>query len=144
MESTNCNIEDEIEDFFYDFDKIGESLNSINENVEINNQVKNLLEKNVSDHNVEHNNPLGIVSNLLYNNSQTTIYQSVLAIMNFFIRHKLTRAALKELLKILQVLLPETNNMPKTDFQLFRMIDKAVPPCNFIKHYYCKKMFILQ
>lgn len=76
---------------------------------------------------------------MLYDNSQTTIYRSVLAIMNFYIQHKLTRAALRDLLKILQVLLPKTNSMPKTDFQLFRMIDKAAPTCNFIKHYYCKK-----
>lgn len=76
---------------------------------------------------------------MLYKNSTMSVDQGVLELMNFYINHKLTKAALKEMLRIVCNMLPRDNQMPRTVFKLFQYVKNIAPPCNVNKHFYCKK-----
>lgn len=78
-------------------------------------------------------------NDLLYNNSEVTVIKSVLILMDLYLQHKLTKAALNAILKMLQLLLLKPNKMPTTQFRLFQFIENAAPFCSIIKHYYCKE-----
>lgn len=78
-------------------------------------------------------------NDLLYDNSEIIVIKSVLTLMNLYLQHKLTKAALNAILKMLQLFLPKTNKLPTTRFRLFQYIENAAPSCNIIKHYYCKE-----
>ncbi|XP_057318058.1 uncharacterized protein LOC130663030 isoform X2 [Microplitis mediator] len=58
--------------------------------------------------------------------------------MTFYIKHRLSRAALKDLLTLFQHFLPE-NNLPKTEFQLLQVVNELIPPCDIQKFFYCKE-----
>lgn len=78
-------------------------------------------------------------NDLLYDNSEITVIKSVLTLMNLYLQHKLTKAALNAILKMLQLFLPKPNKLPTTQFRLFQYIENVAPSCNIIKHYYCKE-----
>lgn len=73
---------------------------------------------------------------MLYKNSTMSV--GVLELLNFYINHKLTKAALKEMLRIVCNMLPEDNQMPRTVFKLFQYVKNIAPPCDVNKHFYCK------
>lgn len=75
---------------------------------------------------------------LLYENSKITVDQCVFDLLNYYVRYKITKAALEETLKMQINMLPADNNMPKTLFQLFQYVERIAPPCKIIKHFYCK------
>lgn len=79
-----------------------------------------------------------VTENMLHENNQVTVDQKVLAIMDFYIQHKLTKSALSDLLKLLQIFQPQSTEIPKSVFQLLQFISKSAPTCSFIKHFYCK------
>ncbi|XP_036140791.1 uncharacterized protein LOC118644940 [Monomorium pharaonis] len=115
--------------------------NKDNENHELNNSDN--FERNFDgrdNNNTENNiNNIQMIDNLLYKNSEITVSQSVLIIMNLYIHNKLTKAALTAILKALQLVLPKPNNMPKTQFHLFQFVRNLTTTCTIIKHYYCRQ-----
>lgn len=76
--------------------------------------------------------------NMLYDNSEISLDQSVLNLMNFYVKHNVTKSALQDCLKMQLKILPTNHLLPKTIFKLFQYVKNIAPPCKIIKHYYCK------
>lgn len=74
---------------------------------------------------------------MVYENSRQTTDEAVLSVLQLYIKHKLTKNALKDALKTVCDMLPVPNNMPTTVFKLFKYITDLAPSCAIIKHYYC-------
>ncbi|CAG5093133.1 Protein of unknown function [Cotesia congregata] len=101
---------------------------------------KNCLENiknNHSNTNTEENE--AIQYERLHEDSPITVDECVFNLLNFYCKHNITKAALKESLELQLKLLPENNRMPKTLFKLFQYAQSIAPRCEVIKHYYCKK-----
>ncbi|CAD6233584.1 GSCOCG00012284001-RA-CDS, partial [Cotesia congregata] len=78
-------------------------------------------------------------SNMIFPNSTMSVDECVLCLLKLYIKHNITKAALKDILKMQLKFLPEDNEMPKTLFKLFQYAKNIAPPTKFIKNYYCKK-----
>ncbi|CAB3982522.1 Hypothetical predicted protein, partial [Paramuricea clavata] len=85
-----------------------------------------------------HQNPVGSQhvlngnrDNPIYEGAHITIAQCLLLILCFVVRHCLTKEALKDLLILLNLLLP--HSVPATQYKFF----KAFENVNFQTHYYC-------
>ncbi|XP_044577818.1 uncharacterized protein LOC123260650 isoform X1 [Cotesia glomerata] len=98
-------------------------------------------EENIEDdqQDSEFNQERSSIIQSLYENSTRTTDESVLMVPELYIRHKLTKACLNDVLKLLQNLLPEENQLPKTVFQLFSYVHQLAPPLTVIKNFFCKK-----
>lgn len=75
---------------------------------------------------------------MIYENSRQTTDEAVLSFLQLYVKHKLTKNALKGILKTVCDVLPVPNNMPTTIFKLFKYVTDLAPPCTVIKQYYCK------
>lgn len=78
-------------------------------------------------------------SEMIHENSEVSVDEAVFNLLNFYIKHNITKAALQESLKMQLKLLPNNNQIPKTVYKLSQYVQQISPPCGIIKHYYCKK-----
>lgn len=80
-----------------------------------------------------------VLEEKLFSRSSLTIGECVLFVLSFFIKHKLTKEALKGLLSLLSELLPKPNKFPKTVYHLTKLVCSVTKNYKVNKHYYCKK-----
>lgn len=87
----------------------------------------------------DNNDVITVQYEKLHEDSPITVDECVFNLLNFYCKHNITKAALKESLEMQLKLLPENMRMPKTLFKLFQYAQSIAPRCKVIKHYYCKK-----
>lgn len=64
--------------------------------------------------------------------------EAVLLVMDLFIDRKLTKKTLASFLNVLIKLMPRPNNMPKSQYLLFKYLEALAPPLiNCVEHFYC-------
>lgn len=80
--------------------------------------------------------------NMLLPNNTASVDKFVLDLLNLHIKHNITKAALKDILKMQLKFLPDDNEMPKSLFKLFQYAKNIAPPCKVIRNYYCKKCLV--
>lgn len=97
---------------------------------------------NDNDKRNELNRESARVLEMLYEGSDISDVKSVSHLMDLYIQEKIRKATLKCILETLQLLLPNSNNMPKTIYQLFKFVKKRAPLCGTVKHYYCDKCLL--
>jgi len=98
--------EEEIEE-----ESVGDSDSEINCNSESSDENENGNNHN-DDEVVE-------THSILYENSPKTTDECVLAVLELYIKHKMTKESLKDMLTAICNMLPQLNNMPKSCFKLF-------------------------
>lgn len=74
----------------------------------------------------------------LYENSEMTVEEAVTNVLDMLITHKFSKTALKDQLKLINSMLPSGHKMPKSLYQFFKYVENKAPPCNTIKHFFCK------
>lgn len=88
---------------------------------------------------IENNSHLDqpVLGVMLYEGSKLNIEKSVVVVMDLYVKNKLTKKTLQDLLTALQELLPSSNKMPKTNYELFKFVRKEAPVTEIL-HYYCR------
>ncbi|XP_074115224.1 uncharacterized protein LOC141537917 [Cotesia typhae] len=76
---------------------------------------------------------------MLHENSNVTTDECVLQLLDFYVKHNITKIALQQLLQMQLKILPADNQLPKTVYKLFQYAQNIAPVCRVIKHYYCRK-----
>lgn len=76
---------------------------------------------------------------ILYKNSSKTMDECVLAVLELYIKHKMTKESLKDTLTTICNMLPQPNNMPTSFFKLLQYTRNIAPECSVTEHFYCKK-----
>lgn len=80
--------------------------------------------------------------NVLFNNSAQTINETVYNLINLYMKHRMTKSNLRDMLVVINNMLPQPNLMPKTVHKLFYYVQNIVPSYTVIKHFYCKKCIL--
>ncbi|XP_074098854.1 uncharacterized protein LOC141527332 [Cotesia typhae] len=75
---------------------------------------------------------------MLHENSSISVDQCVFDLLDYYIKHNISKSALAETLKMQLNILPQDNKMPKSVYKLFQYVHKIATPCRTFKHYYCK------
>lgn len=65
--------------------------------------------------------------------------ECVLAVLELYIKHKMTKESLKDTLTAICNMLPQPNNMPTSFFKLLQYTRNIAPECSVTEHFYCKK-----
>lgn len=73
----------------------------------------------------------------LYPGSEISVFQSHLLLYQFFIKHGLTNEGCMELLTLLNVHLPSSENLPKSAYTLKQFFTRLFPDLVSSIHYYC-------
>ncbi|XP_036140345.1 uncharacterized protein LOC105839407 [Monomorium pharaonis] len=79
---------------------------------------------------------------VLFNNSAQTVDETVYNLINLYIKHRMTKFNLEDMLTVINNMLSQLNLMPKTLYKLFSYVKNMVPPFTVIKHVYCKKCML--
>lgn len=74
----------------------------------------------------------------IYEGSNINLEESILLIMELFMKHKWTKNNLQDILRMIKILLPKNNRIPNTVYKLFKYLQNLGPPICIQKHYYCK------
>lgn len=142
---SNSNINDEIDETDV---SDSHSVNSTNTDVsvEIDNESNydgmhqcdsSYIDSDSSENENNINPQDNVIRQLLYENCSSTVEESILMLLDLYVKNKWTKASLKGTLNMLQILLPEDNQMPKTVFKLLQYVRNLVPPFTVVKHFYC-------
>lgn len=73
----------------------------------------------------------------LYAGSCVSQDEAVLEIMKLFVKHKMEKTVVGSFLQTTLKLIPNNNNMPKSQHLLFQYVEKLCPISREIVHYYC-------
>lgn len=73
----------------------------------------------------------------VYNDCPINVDEGVLNLMNLFVKHKLEKVQLVGVLNSVLKFLPKHNNMPKTQYSLFKYVEDLCPLSKEKAHYYC-------
>lgn len=74
----------------------------------------------------------------IYEGSQYSTDEAVLLIMNLYVERKLDKKTLASFLGVVNKLLPRPNNMPKSEYLLYKYLEALAPPIVQCKeHFYC-------
>jgi len=76
--------------------------------------------------------------NSLYPGCEKTKDEAVYELMRVYLGNKLSKTALKDILKLYVSSLPATNVMPPTVYLLLKYVHSLSLPLNEIEHYYCR------
>ncbi|XP_074096310.1 uncharacterized protein LOC141525650 [Cotesia typhae] len=145
LSNSSSEDEEENEDLFENSDH-ETSSNFDNEDSEDNNDeyVNNYednedQETNDNINEIEADNENVARINTLFEDSILTTDKCVFDLLNLYINHNITKAALQDILTLQLKFLPTHHEMPKTVFKLFKYAKDIAPPCKIIKHFYCRK-----
>lgn len=77
---------------------------------------------------------------LLYENSEITVGEAVLKVLDIYIQNRQAKKSLNHILKTMYELLPKPNKLPKTKHLLLKQLDKLFPKNDklFEKHRICE------
>lgn len=75
----------------------------------------------------------------LYNNAPLTLNESMLCTLAFAVRHNLSGAAIADLLQLISIQLPKSNNMMKTLYFFKKYFSNLQAPVKL--HYYCSECY---
>lgn len=78
------------------------------------------------------------VTSLLEHNESVSTDEIIINLLQLYIRHKWTKVSLQDTLSLLQKIVPDNCDLPKSVFKLFQYIQDQAPAFNIIKHFYCK------
>ena len=73
---------------------------------------------------------LDMVRSKLYDGSELSDEEGVFLVMEYYINFKLSKAALQGLLKIFKIMLPKNNNLPTSNYKMFKFIRQFTPQLN--------------
>ncbi|XP_044003651.1 uncharacterized protein LOC122849115 isoform X2 [Aphidius gifuensis] len=96
-------------------------------------------EDNIDDTVIDNLDLNSIESGFVYSGCNMTTDKAVLELMTIHLEKKFTKSTLNCFIKLIQKLLPDCNQMPKTIYKLFEYIKQKAPPETLIKHYYCEQ-----
>jgi len=74
----------------------------------------------------------------LFENSELSVDEGVLALMNLYKKRKVEKGAMGDILKVVLLFLPKVNNMPKSQHLLFKYVKDLSPISPYQVHYYCR------
>lgn len=77
------------------------------------------------------------VSPKVYEGCPLTVEEGVLTMMDMFVKHKMDKVQVGGVLKSFLKFLPKINNMPKTQYSLFKYVEDLCPLSPEKVHYYC-------
>ena len=86
---------------------------------------------------------LDMVRSKLYDGSELSDEEGVFLVMEYYINFKLSKAALQGLLKIFKIMLPKNNNLPTSNYKMFKFIRQFAPQLNEKKPLLLQGLFIL-
>ncbi|XP_074115225.1 uncharacterized protein LOC141537919 [Cotesia typhae] len=66
---------------------------------------------------------------MLHENSSISVDQCVFDLLDYYIKHNISKSALAETLKMQLNILPQDNKMPKSVYKLFQYVHKIATPC---------------
>lgn len=75
---------------------------------------------------------------MLYEGCKFSKDEAILMVMEHYITNKQTKSALQSFLSTVHKLLPEKNDLPTSNYQLFNYLKKLAPVKKAEKFYYCK------
>ncbi|KNC30417.1 hypothetical protein FF38_00815 [Lucilia cuprina] len=108
-----------------------------------------LSDEECSDHDINHKHDEEGIDisgmcdkNYLYESCRITVNEAVVNTLDMFMKHKFSKSALKDQLKLINRMLPNGHKMPNTLYQFFKYIEDRAPPCTTIKHFFCKNCHI--
>lgn len=81
-------------------------------------------------------------NNFLFDRSAQTTDETVYNLIHLYIKHRMTKSNLNDMLIVINNMLPQPNSMPKTLHTLFHYVKDIAPFCIVIKHFYCKKFLL--
>ncbi|XP_057323628.1 uncharacterized protein LOC130666535 [Microplitis mediator] len=140
VDSVSSMSTDENESLESNSDHDNEEINDNDDHYSVNYEEDDNIEY---DYNIDDMQAIGnentAESNMLLTNSTINVDKFVLDLLNLYIKHNITKAALQDILKIQLKFLPDNNEIPKTLYKLFQYAKDIAPPCKFIKTYYCKR-----
>ena len=73
----------------------------------------------------------------LFDGSDAQRDEAVLNLLKLYVKHKWTKMSLQDLLSYIASILPEPNNMPKTNYKIFQYLENVSTEFTITKHYYC-------
>lgn len=80
----------------------------------------------------------------IYENSDVMGGDALLKILRLYVKNKLSKTALVDILETVDFLLPKPNALPKSKFVLLKLIDEVLPPEEselIVKHRVCDSCF---
>lgn len=102
--------------------------------------VQELLDDNDDDAAVDYdiNHICGNIENLhnvIYEGTNMSVEESILSIMDLYIKHRWTKSNLRDTLRMIQIMLPKDNRIPNTVYKLFQYLQNLTSPILIQKHY---------
>jgi len=73
----------------------------------------------------------------VYPTCSINVHEGVLELMDLFVKHKMEKVQTGAVLKSVLKFLPNQNNMPKTQYSLFKYVEDLCPLSPAKVHYYC-------
>jgi len=123
---TNMDIEANFE--------INTDMNSDKNNINYDNYVDESDNIDEEEFNLEING----VNRVLHKSKSKNIDEIVLNLLELYVRHKWTKISLRDILTMLQKILPKDNQLPNSVHKLFQYVRKYTSSFHVMKHYYCK------
>ncbi|XP_051167210.1 uncharacterized protein LOC127285304 [Leptopilina boulardi] len=95
-------------------------------------------DSDTEDNNNDKNDTLWLTAPL-YENSEVTCGEAISKILEYQLSNAHTKASLEELLKLLLLLLPDSSNLPKTKYFLYKHLSTILPEGSepVLKHRFC-------